>query len=72
MSRGSIKQLWLECGDTDEPENESCYYMWMSKLVPMKIHIVLQAQSSVVIANQGPTVVYVKIENSVQRKVQDK
>lgn len=69
ICRESIKQLWLECRDTDESENESFYCMWFSKLEPMKDHNVLQAHLCVIRANQKPTAVYVQIEDSERRKV---
>ena len=70
ICRGSIKWLWLECDkNTDEPENESFYNVWFSNLALMKNHTALQAQSSIIIANREPTVIYVKIEYPEQRKV---
>lgn len=36
VRRESIKRLWSECRDADESENESLYFMRLSKLVPTK------------------------------------
>ena len=43
--------------------------MWLSKLVPMKDHSMLQAYSSLQVSNQKPKFIDRWIENSIQRNV---
>ena len=54
---------------SDESANERMLIVWMSKLVPMKVHNILQVCSSNQCSKLRPTVMYVQIEYSEQGKV---
>ena len=58
MDLGSIRRLWSECSNTDEPENESRCCVGSSSLATAKDLVVSWAHPCMTSANWGPKAVY--------------